>query len=86
MDQAARIQRFAVEFNELAKQMKLMVCWIAFEPSSQDPKMMTMQGGGQVDAIRMLESMLGKAPSTYMGEHQDRDQTAGVTRGGIVLP
>lgn len=67
--QSAIMQVFASKFNALAASLNISVAFVAFMPSATKPGCTSIQLGGEVEACKMVESMLGGNKSIYRGEH-----------------
>lgn len=72
---AAALERFAHDFNRLAIDAGLMACWVGFVPSATNRDMVSVQLGGNVDAIQQLRHMLGMKKASAVGNHSGKENT-----------
>lgn len=66
---AANSLTFAASFNALATSYKLRACCMVLLPSKTVPGATSLQLCGEVQACKVVESMIRGAASTYMGDH-----------------
>lgn len=66
---ASSLDRFAHDFNKLAGESGLRVCFVAFVESATKIGFVSTQIGGNVSAIQLLRQLLGQAPTAAVGNH-----------------
>ena len=73
---AAAGMDFAAEFNALAQRFKLRACCVMLVPSATRKGYTSLQLCGEVEACKVVETMLRGSSSVYMGDHPGPEQQA----------
>lgn len=71
----ATLELFAHDFNTMARQVDLMACWVAFIPSAARAGFVSIQIGGNVNAIQQLRLMLGMPETKAIGDHPNKESS-----------
>lgn len=67
MTHAAKLTEFAKWFNEKARGLDLMACWVCFVPSATKKDFFSTQIGGNVGAIQQVRHLMGHGPTIAAG-------------------
>jgi hypothetical protein len=73
VDDSAKTMSFAAQFNALIEAHRLRACVVMLLPSKTVRNAVSLQVCGEVEACKIVESMMRGEHSVYMGDHAAGD-------------